>query len=519
MGDGGRNVANHRLGKRSLAATAALATVAASGLWWLAFGAHERPVEAPLAQQPMPSEALPDATPRPAEVPAPATNGEKRPATTLDDLYAACGGMLQGGLPPDDVALRSTPLGAPDCVAALDSMFLGKSASATMLPVSPPIRWGDLFDDVGGNISAVIAAANDPQCVVPEAEIRPELGARCAARPMAKLAVLAHACGSTFDIRGPRENRPWDQVETTEPGAYPLTIVDLDGMRYEEYDPDGERRQERLDAYARYSADQETYWTRRREEDQLRFRSAWLASKCAPHVGWLGWMRARPDAFDDLMTRAAALGDPFALAHNTVTPERARRLVATNPAQAYLHLAALESGRVRDEWEREARALRDEAEKPYFDARRRYLAFFGIECPDPCSESALRALETEHKRTVRVKRIGCSIRPGRCARAELDELEEALNPARRATAAAQEGPEAEHRRRAEAVRMKYVIAAQTVAAAAGIELHASGYADPAKPTHLDVYGVQQARVAAQAMIAEHQARFGTGGSSDASAPP
>ena len=95
---------------------------------------------------------------------------------------------------------------------------------------------------------------------------------------MAKLAVLAHACGSTFDIRGPRENRPWDQVETTEPGAYPLTIVDLDGMRYEEYDPDGERRQERLDAYARYSADQETYWTRRREEDQLRFRSAWLAS-------------------------------------------------------------------------------------------------------------------------------------------------------------------------------------------------------------------------------------------------
>ncbi len=67
--------------------------------------------------------------------------------------------------------------------------------------------------------------------------------------------------------------------------------------------------------------------------------------------------------------------------------------------------------------------------------------------------------------------------------------------------------------------MKYVIAAQTVAAAAGIELHASGYADPAKPAHLDVYGVQQARVAAQAMIAEHQARFGAGGSSDASAPP
>ncbi len=240
MGDGVRNVANHRLGgKRSLAAAAALATVAALGLWWLAFGANERPVEAPLAQQPMPSEALPDATPRPAEVPAPATNGEKRPATTLDDLYAACGGMLQGGLPPDDVALRSTPLAAPDCVAALDSMFLGKSASATMLPVSPPIRWGDLFDDVAGNISAVIAAANDPQCVVPEAEIRPELGARCAARPMAELAVLAHACGSTFDILGPRESRPWDVADITELGlrVHHRILLDLDGMLYEQVRP------------------------------------------------------------------------------------------------------------------------------------------------------------------------------------------------------------------------------------------------------------------------------------------
>ena len=517
MGDGGRNVANHRLGKSSLAATAALATVGALGLWWLAFGANERPVEAPLAQQPMPSQPLPDAEPRQAAA-APATGGEKPVATTLDDLYAACGDMLQGGLPPDEVALRSTPLAAPDCVAALDSVFLRELASAPWLPVVPPIRWGDLFDDVAGDISTVNVAANDPQCVVPEAEIRPDLGARCAARPMAELAVLAHACGSIFDIRGPRESRPWDEVDITEleRDAHAQLNLALYGTRYEKYDPDGLRRQERPDGYAvRYSADQQAYWTRRREEDQLRFRSAWLASKCAPHVGWLGWMRARPDAFDDLMTRAAALGDPFALAHNTVTPERARRLVATNPAQAYLHLAALESGRIRDEWERKARALRDEAEKPYFDARRRYLAFFGIECPDPCSESDLRALETEQRNTVRMRRFGCLQPSGRCARTELDELEEALDPARRATAAAQRGPLAEHRRRAEAVRMKYMIAAQAAAAAAGVELRVRPYADPANPTHLDAYEVQQARVAAQAMIAEHQAQFGT----DPSAQP
>ena len=57
--------------------------------------------------------------------------------------------------------------------------------------------------------------------------------------------------------------------------------------------------------------------------------------------------------------------------------------------------------------------------------------------------------------------------------------------------------------------MKYVIAAQTVAAAAGVELRVWPYADPANPKHLDAYGVQQARVAAHAMIAEHQAQFGT----------
>ena len=74
----------------------------------------------------------------------------------------------------------------------------------------------------------------------------------------------------------------------------------------------------------------------------------------------------------------------------------------------------------------------------------------------------------------------------------------------------------EYRGRIEAVRLKYVIAAETAAAAAGVELRARGYADEAR---LDGYRLHLARVAAQAMIAEHQAQFGTGGSSDASPPP
>ena len=68
-------------------------------------------------------------------------------------------------------------LAAPDCVGALDSLFLEESASSALLPMSPPVRWRDLFDNVAGDVSAVVAAAGEPDCAVPEGNVRPELGA------------------------------------------------------------------------------------------------------------------------------------------------------------------------------------------------------------------------------------------------------------------------------------------------------------------------------------------------------
>ena len=68
-------------------------------------------------------------------------------------------------------------------------------------------------------------------------------------------------------------------------------------------------------------------------------------------------------------------------------------------------------------------------------------------------------------------------------------------------------PPDQHRRRVEAVRLKYVIAAETIAAASGVSLRGR-YANPAGPGHLDGHDTHLARVAAQAMIAEHRARFG-----------
>ena len=461
---------------------------------------------------------MPEAVPRSAAVAA-ATNDEEPVATTLEDVNLACHGLLHTVL-PDHRALRDgTALAAPDCLAALDGLFLEESASSALLPVSPPLRWRDLFDDLPGDVSAVVAAADDPDCAVPEGEIRPELGAVCAARPMAELAALAHACGSVFDARGPRNSRRWGGAEIRRPG-HTLVIRDWRGGLYDSYDPDGEARQEAIDMYAASSPDQEAYWDRRRWEDGIRFRTAWLASKCAPHVGWLGWMRDRPRLFDDMMARAARLGDSFALAHDVGTPERARRLLAIDPAQAYLHLDVLESNRLHDEWLRKVRAVENEAEKPFFEVRLRYLALAGVECPDPCSEENLRALETEHERTVWIWRAHCDMQlPEPCPLAEkIEAMREALAPARRAAAPRLAFLREEYLGLTEAARLKYVIAAEAVAAAAGVESRGHHYANPERPEHLDSHGVHLARVAARAMIAEHQAPFGTGGSSGASAP-
>ena len=492
---------------------------ATAGLWWLTLDPEQPRSEAPLAQN-VPKAPLPEAVPRSAAVAA-ATNDEEPVASTLEDVYLACDGLLHTVL-PDYRALRDgTALAAPDCLAALDGLFLGESASSALLPVSPPLRWRDLFNDVAGDISAVVAAADDPDCAVPEGNIRPELGAACAARPLAELATLAHACGhillGAFDTPG--KDR-WDDVVLKTPGGLPVSFSRTSHL-YANYDRDGQARQRMVDQYAASSPDQQSYWHNRRREDEKRFRTAWLASKCVRHGGSLAWMADRPRLFDDMMARAARLGDSFALAHDVGTPERARRLLAIDPAQAYLHLAVLESNRLHDEWSRKARAVENETEKPYFDVRRRYLALAGVECPDPCSEENLRALETEHERTVWRWRARCYRQlPEPCPLAEkIEAMREALAPARRAAAPRLASLREEYLGLTEAARLKYVIAAEAVAAAAGVESRGHHYANPERPEHLDSHGVHLARVAARAMIAEHQARLGAGGSSHTSAPP
>ena len=463
---------------------------ATAGLWWLTLDPEQPRSEAPLAQN-VPKAPLPEAVPRSAAVAA-ATNDEEPVASTLEDVYLACDGLLHTVL-PDYRALRDgAALAAPDCLAALDGLFLEESASSALLPVSPPLRWRDLFDDVAGDISAVMAAADDPDCAVPEGNIRPELGAACAARPLAELATLAHACGhiwlGAFDTPG--KDR-WDDIVLKTPGGLPVSFSRTSHL-YANYDRDGQARQRMVDQYAASSPDQRSYWRKRRDEDRLRFRTAWLASKCVRHGGSLAWMADRP-----------------------------RRLLASDPAQAYLHLAVLESNRLHDEWVRKARAVENETEKPYFEARRRYLALAGVECPDPCSEENLRALETEHERTVWIWRAHCDRQlPEPCPLAEkIEALREALAPARRAAAPRLASLREEYLGLTEAARLKYVIAAEAVAAAAGVESRGHDYANPERPEHLDSHGVHLARVAARAMIAEHQAGFGAGGSSDASAPP
>ena len=380
------------------------------------------------------------------------------------------------------------------CFEALEARFLPAPASRTVLPVSPPLVWSDVFQGVAAKIEAVDAALEDEACDVPEGEIRPERGQRCAARTMAELDVLRRTCSFAsvrfadphislspkgFDLLS-LNLAHWDRVDRT---SY-RTNVDAEG------------RERALAQWAERAPDQAAWAAGKRRLDDLYYRTAWKRARCQMSAPMLRWMRG--ERWEGMLARAARLGDAFALAHHVGTPKHAGRLTALDAPQGLLHLASLELRAVRDMWWKEDSDAGWRVVEEQHEDRIRLLKLAGIDCGD-CTLKAVDAFHHTYDYHFR-----------ECAKVECPNLE-AMRELRAAllrpitelnlTQSARSLP---HRKRAEAAALKYALALQTLAEAAGVDVDLGllrQLGDPDAPALLTDEEVERARAAAQLLAA------------------
>ena len=426
------------------------------------------------------------AVPPPAGVPAQTPFGPSRadagPAvapgrpTEIADLWLACPVLGEGdwhrGL-------------TEECLAALEARFLPMPVSPAILPFSPPLTWNDVFADVGGKIELVEAALADTACDVPDGEIRPDLAVRCAARTMAELQVLRETCAKNLwrfsSTRVPRGG--WPRVDRT---SYLANITEP-------------MRDLAVARWAEYAPDQQAYVEGKRRAEDRYFRTPWKRAKCAGADGWLDWIGG--DGSEDLLGRAARLGDSFALAHHVGSRQHAAKLAERDPPLAHLNLASLELQEVRRQWAEEDSELRRRYIQETLDDHIRLLKLAGVDCGDPCTiESVDAALHSYDA-------LEC--KDGNCENlAEMLELKSALAGPHEELLLSRPTRSLPHQKRAEAVAMKYVFAVETLARAAGVEVDERllrQVADPNDPVLLSQGEVEQARTDAAQLVADFQA--------------
>ena len=486
---------------RLLAGVAAAIALAAGFVAMLGAGGLLSSPASPVAPPPtVPSE--PVASRQPSVDSARAVQGAPGPPTDLD---SACAAHLE-----DDFSGGVTE----ECWNALEAHFLPRSVARPVLPVSPPLTWGDVFGDIAADIEMVDVALTDEVCAVPEGEIRPELAVRCGARAMAELHVLRDACArlayapsfspsrADFDLRSLRVTS-WSRLDRA---PYRRNV-------------DGAAREKSLARWAEEAPDQEAYMAGRKRVDELYYRTAWKRMRCAASEDMLAWMRA--DRWGGLLDHAARLGDEFALAghvrdwrHAALLDEEtakaaeladrrhAARLMELNPPQGLLQLASLDIQDVRDAWHEE-----DDAAGPRLADRLddyiRLLKMAGLECPDPCTAKAVDELLHVFPRRLDSCRAG---RAEKCANlTEMTELwEELLRPGR-AWSLSRPARSLPHRKRVEAVALKYVLAVESLAEATGVAVDKEllrRMADPDDPELLTADEVEQARFEAAQLVAQ-----------------
>ena len=381
------------------------------------------------------------------------------------------------------------------CLDALEAHFLPMPASRTILPVSPPLDWSDVFHDLAEKIETVDAALADEACDVPDGEIRPERGASCAARTMAELGVLRKTClpptshvasphfslsPKSFDLRA-MDVMVWDRVHRTSYGT----------------DVDAKNRERLLGEWAEHAPDQEAWAAGKRRIDDLYYRTAWKRARCQASAPMLDWVRG--ERWDGLLARAARLGDAFALAHHVGGADHAARLTELDALQGHIQRASVELRAARAAWRREdVQASQSLAEELQED-RIRLLKLAGIDCGDCTLESVSKALHYTYsyhfRQCAKVK----------CANLEaMRELDAALGRPVSEQVATMPARSLPHRKRAEAVAVKYALAVRSLAEAAGVDVDLAllrHLADADNPALLTAEEVEQARSEAAQLVA------------------
>ena len=380
------------------------------------------------------------------------------------------------------------------CVDALETRFLPLPASRTILPVSPPLLWSDVFEGIAAKIEAVDAALADETCEVLDGEIKPELGPRCAARAMAALGVLGQVCS----MAGVRAVDPHFSLS---PKGFDLRALDLavwDRVDKRSYrtNIDGEGRERILDRWAEQAPDQAAWGAGKRRIDDLYYRTAWKRMRCQASAPMLDWMRG--ERWDGLLARAARLGDSFALAHHVGSAKHAAKLMELDKLQGHLQHASLDLRNIRDAWREEDSEAGWSVAREQLPGSIRLLKLAGIDCGDCSMESVDKAFHYTYRYHFRqCAKVKCS---NLDAMRELDAILNRPYKKLRSTASARSLP---HRKRAEAVAMKYALAVEALARAGNVEADLSllrHLADPRDPALLTAEEVEQARGEAAQLV-------------------
>ena len=444
-----------------------------------------------------PPAAIPDApggvAPRaqaPAPAPGPTPQEEEAHDEAVEPVHADLP-LVCAGLDDDQLSLPTQ-----ECMDALDARFLPLPASRTILPVSPPLVWRDVFEDIAAKIEAVDVALADAVCDVPEGEIRPALGERCAARATAALDVLRRVCSLKWKRDVARDvsvspkgvhfnalNRmAWNRVNRTSFGT----------------NVDATTREHALDRWSEQAPDQETWAAGKRQINDLYYRTAWKWVRCWMSRPTRDWMRG--ERWDGLLARAARLGDSFALAHHLGGVEHAEKLVELDAPQGHLHLASLALRNVRDAWWKEEEEAVQSIFEEQLEDRIRLLKMAGIDCGDCTAHSVNMAFshatfDNHFRQCAEVK----------CANLEaMRELKAALDGRHLGRGLTRPRRSLPHRKRAEAVAMKYALAVETLAEAAGVDVDLGllrHLADADAPALLTAEEVEQARSEAAQLVA------------------
>ena len=387
---------------------------------------------------------------------------------------------------------RSPP--TRECMAALEARFLPRPASRAILPVSPPLVWSDVFQGTAAKIEAVDAALADAACDVPEGGIRPELGGRCAARAMAALHVLRQVCS----MDGMRGVDPHFSLSPKgfDLGALDLAVWDRVDRVFYRTNVDAEGRGRALERWSERAPDQEAWAAGKRRLDDLYHRTAWKRARCRASTPTLEWMGG--ERWEGLLARAARLGDAFALAHHLGDAAHAAKLAEIDAPQGHLHLASLELRNIRDAWREEDSEAGWSVFKEHLDDRIRLLRLAGIDCGDCAMEDVNKAFHTYRYHFRQCAKV-------KCANLEaMRELDAALGRPYEALSSTRSTRSLPHRRRAEAVALKYALAVEALARAAGVEVDSNllrHLADADAPTLLTAEEVEQVRGEAARLVA------------------